>query len=260
MNFYANKPLGFWQLVGNCFSSYATVYKKAWQIVLLAAIISFIAGAVSGLNEKIVIIITIVLFLIAALFNATILCQSDKALANKPANISDSFKVATQRYLPFLICYFVLSFLLFLMILSIIMSLVTAGPGLGELSVYFNTQMSQLPAWWAAVFVVLAIIFLIITVFLYVAPAIVILQKGVGAFAAFKQSAELVKNHWWRIFSVLAIVHIVMILIFAIVGLIFPANQALMVALRNFVFQIIMYPLPVATTLVILKELQLRAG
>ena len=112
MSFYATKSLGFWQLVKSCFTAYVTIYKKAWQIILLAAIIFFVAATISGLSQKIIVaIITVILFLVLALLNAMVLHQGNNALSKKEVNLPESFAAARKRYLSFLVSYFVIELL-----------------------------------------------------------------------------------------------------------------------------------------------------
>lgn len=257
MTSYSSTPLSFGQLIKNCFAGYGPVYKKTWQLIFLAALLIFLTSLVH-LPPALLAVMNVVLLLILAFMNAMILHRGNAGLALQNTPMQESFVVAKNKYFSFLICYVVLSISLVFLVMSLFFAALAAiGPDVATLAAYLGAMPPVLPSWLAWVFLLMMILFLVLILFLYVAPALVITQK-LGAFAAFKQSINLVKGHWWKVLGILLLVHICIGIVFYLVDIFYPVQQPLIEAIRTLIFQVIVYPLPVATTLTLLHDLQLR--
>jgi hypothetical protein len=253
---YSSVPLSFWSLVKQCFVGYVPVLRKTWPYILILSLLSFIAGATSTLTTAIALPITIVSLLIIVFLYGWTLVLGHAVLEKKPITHHAALSVAKKRYLPFLGSDIVLSIVKIVLFFSLGLTVVIllADAGWGN---YLNLEAGQISLWWAAILFVLMLVFLVFTVILYVAPAIVMLDNK-GIVAAFRDSAHLVKKHWWRVFGVLLIVHLVMLLIIVLADFAIPTEQVIFSGLRYFIRQFLIYPLLVSTILMLLNELKLR--
>lgn len=254
---YSSTPLGFWHLVKNCFTSYMPIYKKAWPIILVAAFLMFLEALVQA--PVVIMWITIVIFfLIRAFINAMIFHEGNQALAAHPVPAHDSYVAAKTKYFSFLLCFFVLYLLLKLLFLSVFIGIVgTMGIDTSTLAYYLASTPPAISSWLGWLCWLLAILFFVLLFFVCFAPALVV-TKNLDGIAALKESAELVKWHWWRVLGILAVIFIFIGIVFYFVDIIYPVDSIIIVAIRAFIFTILIYPLIIGTTLTLLHDLQLR--
>lgn len=244
MTTYATAPLNFFQLLKKCFSSYPIVFKAIWQWVLLLAALNFISTVAIKFNPYVGWAMLILVLLVNAFIFAAVLSLAHNALSGNRATHKEAIAVAKNRYLPLLGGYIL--FLALAVVLGIIdFSVVALGNAM-------NLKF---------LFVILGAIVVLFSLFiiflLYFALPLIVLEKHT-VFKSFENSAKLVWKHWWLVFGILLIMHIIVVGVGIFGSGILPTHDIVVLGVWNFIVQLIFAPLMIATILTILHDLKLR--
>lgn len=254
---YAKSSLSFGQLLKACFVGYAPVLRQTWPLIVILSVLAFFAGMIGSGNSNWLLLAGVIVYLVVVYVYGMILHAADKVFVGTPNTLQQSVVAMKPRYLSFLVTDLIITVIRLVLLSFIALLLLTSFPQLGIAQMLNISVQQNFPAWSWIVFLIIGIAFIILLVYLYFAPALVVID-GQSIWASLKRSWQLVQKHWWRIFGTLLIIHLVMGLVFTIVDTIVPVNHVLLIGLRNFIRQLIVYPLLISTLLNLLNDLKLR--
>lgn len=237
------QPLSVIQLIILAIKSYGRIFPSIIWLVALSSVWHLIIPhlflknpAFAGVGMVGIILLTWFLYIV-------ILAKSNIALNGGKMTNTAAFRLAKHRYLSVLgsnIIFFAVGIFTTLIIfsLNLLFDLVDLHP------IYLILSIS-----------LKAVIF----VYLYFAIPEIALEK-ISIVSGFIKSMRLVKNNWWRTFIVLAFTAAV-ILGFEALGILFTGKDRMFLFTSyHFILQCIFYPLIIATTLILLNDLKLRAA
>lgn len=238
---FPSQPMSLMQVIKHILAYYPRILKDVFWLIVLSASVHLIVPVVFLLNDTMGWVFLIGSVLVTWYMFGAILYRSDAMLKGKFVSFAEAFQVSRTRYLAILF-----GNVIFFGIIAV--SLLVEF-SLGSLLEFVHLNNVSL---------MISVIFdaLIYALIYFVIPVIVL--DGVGVFCAFQQSARLVWHSWWRAFIVMFGVLLVILGLFAFGILITGWNRIYLFTVYDFVFQIVAYPLIIASTLVMLNDLKLR--
>jgi hypothetical protein len=241
---FSKTPLDFFGLIKNSFAAYSTVVRTSWQLILLSAVLSLISTAAMKLNFYVGCAISVLVMLAIIFLYAVVVHMSYSALSVGESSRKNSMAIAKKRYLPLLGGYVVM--------LGIIVLLAAVSGGIYLLSGLFNILPLTL------ILTAIPVLFSIFVIYVVIFALPLIILEPEKVFKSYENSVNLVWGNWWQTFGVLLALHILVICI-ALFGVAFiPSRDVISLGIWNFIFQIVLYPLIIATVLTLLHDLQLR--
>lgn len=242
---YVYTPLNFFTLLRKCFAAYLPIAKQTWALILLSSFLSVIPAVVAKFDVYVSMAISVLIFLALVFIYSVLLHMSHITLTGKPPVLKESLANAKKRYLPLLGGYIV--FILIGLIFYVV----------GRAIFTFGTLVNFDSLALILVFLlVVAAIFLLFSV--YFALPLIILEHH-PVIDSFTKSIRLVWRHFWFTFAILLVVHLVVLLI-ANIGFVFiTSRDVLVLGIWNFIYMLLVYPLLIATTLMVLNDLRLRS-
>lgn len=242
MKIYANKALGFSQLLGNIFAGYPLVLKNIWYLLLAIIVLIIIPVLIFPLNSYIGGAVSILILLAVIFIFAITLYISNAVFADKSASLSEANQVVRKRYL------FVLGGMLLAVAIMVIAIIIDFGIfAIGD---------------WLGLHTLALVVVFIFTVFagllFYFALPLIIIEKQ-GILKSFEKSARLFLANAWRIVAVFVVIHLITFLVSSL-GLLFfhfPKGQ-LLYFVYTLILQFLIYPLIISTILILMQDAGLR--
>lgn len=242
MNNYSNAPLGFWQLLGQCFAVYPKVLKNIWYLLLAVVILTLIATLIFPLNVYIATSVLLLMSLAVIFLMAIALHMCDQVLAGMPANLNDSTKNAIKRYLSILGG---VALLILVMVITAVIdfAIIKLGQGIGANIIFF----------------ILAFCFTIFAGLLfYFAEPLIVLERH-SVLKSFEKGSKLFLTNAWRITGIFLIIHFITFLVSSF-GAFFlrSPDYAFFYIVYGVIVQFFTFPLIMGMILVLLHDANLR--
>lgn len=234
------KPLPFFVAVKEIALFYIHVFKHIIGLVALAALIQAIIALVTPENPTVGFALNLLGGLVSLFFYAWILYHADTILMNRSETIHDALQVAKKRFLPLIGAFVVYIFL--------ILALFLFGFGMQYIGNLINLTI---------VFAIITLIVFafIVTLFAFTLPALILDKMPI--FKSFEYSVRIVWGNWWRTFGIFMI-YVIPVFLLSLAILLLPTRDIYILAIFEFIYHIITYPLLIAVTLILYYDLKTR--
>jgi len=237
----SKKPQNIYHLATDVFKVYPLMFKTILPLVLVTVALTVISMALATLNPTVGLASTVLLLLAIMFLYSVLLHLADSVLHGKVMNMSQSIEVGKKQFLNVMACVGV-----YILVYAILLAVNTGLRYLGHL---FDFQL-------VFAFIAAALNFYVFILLLFVVP-LVILDK-LSVRSAFEGSINLVMGSWWHVFAVMLVLISVIFFLSSMAVLIVPSHHVIYLSITSFIFQVIGYPLSVATILIVFNDLKLR--
>ncbi len=229
-----------YKLILTIIRNYFVIYPHIWILVALSSAAHLIVPWFFVLNPAYGLVAFIGFVLLTWFFYTAILNTSQVALQGGHMKLKAAFRLSRQRYL-----YILGSNLLFFAIGAL---LIVFEYGLNLL---FDL-VHQFPIFVGLIVIINVYIF----VRLYFAIPLIVLDHGMRIWAAFVESFQMVRHHWWQTSIVLFLVAMVILGFEALGILVTGKDRMVLFTLYHFLLQMLFYPLIISATLVLYRDLK----
>jgi hypothetical protein len=236
-------PSSILAVMAASFCNYPRVLKSVWlltfMIAILHLVLPFLMRAIH--NLQLVWCSAILMMLLTWFFYAAILYKAQASLEERPLSTKNALLNIIKRLLPIMA-----GNIIFLAII-----------GIAIILNIFYLRVANLSTLWAWPIIVPIVIDIILVICIYLAVPLIVV-KNMGVLSAFKESTRLVAGNWLRTLIVL-LPAIILIIVFALLN--YGLNKYYtsdFFFVVDFIYQLLIYPLMVSTTLVVMHDLQLR--